>query len=287
LHSSLTIPLAALDNRTGAAAPHRAFSAWERWTAHSGYISEGVLYLLIGLFALIAALGREQPNGAKGALAKVGGTLPGDALLLVLAVGLAAFVLWQLIVAVADPEHRAQRRNPRRRLVRLGHLLNGVFHCGFVGEAMWSILRLSRADDERATQVKWTAWMFALPLGRYLVALVGAGIVIFGLWQFYRAATGDRNKRIEVRRARFRVAIGALGSCGLFARGALFLLVGGYLVNAAWRHDPRYSGGIAGALAGLKQQPYGQWLLGAVAGGLLCYGLYQIVKEPYRNLHNC
>lgn len=244
------------------------------------------MYLLIGIFALVAAVGRQQPNGAQGALARIGHSLPGDALLVVLAGGLAAFVLWQLILAIADPGHRAERRNPRRRLARLGHLLNGVFHCVFVGDAMWSILRLSRADDERASQVKWTAWVFALPSGRFVVALVGAGIVIFGLWQFYRALTGDRNKRVEVSRARFRLAIRALGSYGLFARGTMLMLVGGYLVNAAWRHDPRYSGGIAGALAGLKQQPYGEWLLGIVASGLLCYGLYQIAKEPYRNLEN-
>ncbi|HEY6455036.1 MAG TPA: DUF1206 domain-containing protein [Steroidobacteraceae bacterium] len=266
---------------------NRALRRWERWTGHAGYIAEGVLYLLVGFSALVAAVGRQQPNGAKGALAKLGQTPPGDALLVVLAGGLAAFVLWQLIVAIADPEHRAERGNPRRRLLRLGHLLNGVFHCIFVGEAMWSILGLSRADNERESQVKWTAWMFALPIGRYLVALVGAGIVIFGVWQFYRAMTGDRNKRVELSRARLRLAISALGIYGLFARGTLFFLVGGYLVNSAWRHDPRYSGGIAGALAGLKQQPYGQWLLGAMASGLLCYGLYQIVKEPYRKLGNC
>ncbi|HEX3838127.1 MAG TPA: DUF1206 domain-containing protein [Steroidobacteraceae bacterium] len=264
----------------------RALRRWERWTAHCGYIAEGVLYLLVGFFALVAAVGRQQPNGAKGALAKLGGTVAGDALLAMLAAGLAAFVLWQLILAIADPEHRTEHANPRRRVVRLGHLLNGVFHCVFVGDAMWSMLGLSRADDERASQVKWTAWMFALPVGRYVVGLVGAGIVIFGLWQFYRALSGDHNRRVELGRARFRLPVRALGIYGLLARGILFLLVGGYLVNAAWRHDPRYSGGIAGALAGLKQQPYGAWLLGTVASGLLCYGLYQITKEPYRNLGN-
>jgi hypothetical protein len=262
----------------------RGLRRWVRWTGHCGYIAEGVLYLLIGFFALVAAMGRQQPNGAQGALAKLGETLAGDGLLVVLAAGLAAFVLWQLILAIADPGHRAERRNPRRRLVRLGHLLNGVFHCVFVGDAMWSILGLSRADDERESQIKWTAWIFALPVGRYLVALAGGGIVLFGLWQFYRAMTRDMNKRVDLDGARFRLAVTALGIYGLFARGTLFLLVGGYLVNAAWRHDPRFSGGIAGALAGLKQQPYGAWLLGAVAGGLLCYGLYQIAKEPYRNL---
>ena len=88
-----------------------ALTRWERWAGHAGYVAEGVLYLPIGFFALLAAVGDQQPNGSQGALAKLGETLLGDALLAVLAVGLAAFVLWQLVVAIADPEHRAERRN--------------------------------------------------------------------------------------------------------------------------------------------------------------------------------
>jgi hypothetical protein len=257
---------------------------WQRWVGHSGYIAEGLLYLVVGCFALFAALGREQPNGSKGALAKLGGSGFGDALLALLAVGLAAFVMWQLMLAIADPEHRADRRSPRRRLVRLGHLSNGVFHLVFVGEAVWSLCGLARADNERETQVQWTARAMAVPVGRYIVALIGVGIVAFGLWQFYRAVTRDKNKRVDLSRTRLRFAIDVLGVYGLAARGALFALVGGYLINAAWRHDPRYSGGIAGALGGLKQQPFGRWLLGVVAAGLMCYGLYQMAKEGYRRL---
>ncbi len=257
---------------------------WQRWVGHSGYFAEGVLYLVVGCFALLAALGRQQPNGSKGALAKLGGSAFGDALLALLAMGLAAFVIWQLVLAIADPEHRAERHSPRRRLVRLGHLSNGVFHIVFVGQAVWGLLGLSRADNEKETQVHWTAHAMAVPIGRYAVGLIGVGIVVFGLWQFYRAVTRDKDKRVDLSRTRLRFAIDALGLYGLAARGALFVLVGGYLVNAAWRRDPRYSGGIAGALAGLKQQPYGEWLLGLVAAGLMCYGLYQMTKERYRRL---
>jgi uncharacterized membrane protein len=257
---------------------------WQRWVGHSGYIAEGVLYLLVGGFALLAAFGQQQPNGSKGALAKLGGSGGGDALLALLAIGLAAFVVWQLVLAIADPEHRPDRGTPRRRLVRLGHLTNGLFHMVFVGEAVWGLLGLSRADNEKETQVRWTAHAMEVSVGRYVVALVGAGIVLFGLWQFYRAVTSDKNKRVDLSRTRLRFAINALGVYGLAARGALFVLVGGYLISAAWRHDPRYSGGIAGALGGLKQQPYGGWLLGLLGAGLMCYGLYQVAKERYRRL---
>ncbi len=261
-----------------------SLTPWERWAGHAGYVAEGVFYLPVGFFALLAALGNQQPNGSQGALARLGNNLLGDALLALLAAGLAAFVLWQLVVAIADPGHRAERRSPRRRWVRLEHLVSGVFHCVFVVEVMGGILGISPVHDDRQSPVRWTARAFAMPVGRYLVGIVGAGIVVFGLWQFYRALTRDKNRRVDLSRTRFRFAINALGVYGLLARGTLFCLVGGYLINAAWRHDPRYSGGIAGALGGLKQQPYGEWLLAAMAVGLLSYGLYQIVKEPFRTL---
>ena len=260
-------------------------ATWQRCVGHSGYIAEGVLYLVVGCFALLAALEqRQQPNGSMGALARLGSTWLGEALLALLALGLAGFVIWQLVLAVVDPEHHADRRSPRRRLVRLGHLSNGMFHLVFVGEAVWGLFGLARADNEKEAQVQWTARAMAVPVGRYVVALIGVGIVIFGLWQFYRALTRDKNKRVDLSRTRLRFAINVLGVYGLMARGTLFALVGAYLINAAWRRDPRYSGGIAGALSGLKRQPSGEWLLGVVAAGLICYGLYQVAKERYRRL---
>jgi hypothetical protein len=115
-------------------------------------------------------------------------------------------------------------------------------------------------------------------------AAAALGIAVFGLWQWYRALTRDKNKRVDLTRTRLRFAISVLGVYGLAARGAVFVLIGGYLINAAWRHDPRYSRGIAGALSVLREQPYGEWLLGVAAGGLVCYGLYQVAKERYRRL---
>jgi hypothetical protein len=39
-----------------------ALTRWERWVGHGGYVAEGVLYLLVGCFALLAAFGQRHPN---------------------------------------------------------------------------------------------------------------------------------------------------------------------------------------------------------------------------------
>jgi len=62
----------------------------------------------------------------------------------------------------------------------------------------------------------------------------------------------------------------------------VFGLIGAFLIDAARRYDTANATGIAGALRELKRPEYGDWLLGAVAAGLICYGFFQILKEPYR-----
>ncbi|HEY6483327.1 MAG TPA: DUF1206 domain-containing protein [Steroidobacteraceae bacterium] len=260
---------------------------WERWIGHIGYVAEAVVYLLIGGFAFVAAIEpHEHPNGSKGALAKLGAGAFGKVLLGLLAAGLGAFVLWQLILAIRDPEHRQDRTSLRRRLIRLGHLLNGVLHSALVGEAVWLLFGVVATQAGKHSQVRWTARAMALPLGRYAVGGLGVGIALFGLYQFYRAATRSKSKRVDLRRTRLRIAILALGVYGLIARGVLFALIGVYLFGAAWEHEPRYSRGIGGALNTLKQQPYGPWLLGTVGAGLISYGLFQIAKERYRRFRD-
>ncbi|HTC52674.1 MAG TPA: DUF1206 domain-containing protein [Steroidobacteraceae bacterium] len=256
---------------------------WERWIGHIGYFSEGFVYLLIGGFALLAELHRRrQPNGSLGAFAELATTPLGRALLALLALGLAAFILWQLIMAVVDPEFRRERTSGRRRLVRLGHLFTAVLYSVLVGEAIWQLLGYSARDAGEGAQRRWTLWAMQLPLGRYAVGAVGVGIGIFALAQFYRAVTSDKTKRVDLRKTRLRIAIKIAGAYGYISRSVLFGLVGLYLVDAAWRFDPRYSGGFAGALHALQQRPYGNWLLGTVAFGLMSYGAFQIVKERYR-----
>ena len=66
----------------------------------------------------------------------------------------------------------------------------------------------------------------------------------------------------------------------------MFALIGTYLSHAAWSSRAQYAVGVAGALNSLKRQPYGEWLLGTVAAGLIAYGLWLIIKEPYRRLRD-
>lgn len=263
------------------------FRPWERWVAHAGYVSEGVLYLLIGTFALLATLDAgRHPKGTQGVLITLNLTAPGKLLLAAVALGLASFVIWQLLIAVGDPEHRRDRDQRFRRVTRLGHLFNAGLHSVLVIEAMRILFGVGGTAGGERTQKEWIARAFDLPLGRYAVGIVGIGITLYGAYQCYRAVTSDKDSSVDLARTRLRPIIDAFGVFGLLSQGVMFGMIGVYLIRASWWHHPQYAVGVASALGTLRQQPYGEWLLGAVAAGLMTYGLLLIIKEPYRRLRD-
>jgi hypothetical protein len=74
------------------------------------------------------------------------------------------------------------------------------------------------------------------------------------------------------------------GTVGHVARAIIFGLVGIFLLKAAIDYKADEAIGLDGALAKLYGQPYGPWLLGAVAVGLIAFGLFSISEARYRRI---
>ncbi len=188
---------------------------WLRWVGHGGYVAEGIVYVLIGTLALVAALEPSQPNGARGAFAKLAAAPFGHAMLALLALGLAAFVLWQAVLGILDPEHRRNRRTFKRRAVRVGCLLNGALHAVLVAEAAWLLLGFGAGPDGGRSQAVWTGRAMALPLGRWVIAASGVGI---GSLAYFSYTAPSRAARLNglTRRIRNCVASSSYSAQSVF-----------------------------------------------------------------------
>ena len=62
----------------------------------------------------------------------------------------------------------------------------------------------------------------------------------------------------------------------------VFGIIGWFLLRAARQYDPGEARAFATALRTIQEQGYGEWLLGAVGVGLLCYGLFELAEARYR-----
>jgi hypothetical protein len=141
-----------------------------------------------------------------------------------------------------------------------------------------------RLDDRNPSD--WTAMVMRQPFGKWMVAAGGVGIAAYGVLRVFHAWKGHLKKHLVLDRyaARARESIIWMGRIGQAARGVVFLVIGGYLVVAAWQTDPEQAKGLGEALGAIERAPYGPLLLTAVAVGLIAYGLFQFVEARYRRI---
>lgn len=259
---------------------------WVDPAARAGYLTKGVLYVLIGVLALLTALGAPgegQIGGPREAVTTIGEQPFGKVLLTLVGIGLFAYAAWRLVQAILDPEGSA-RDGARALVKRVGWALSGVIH-GSLGVAALQMAMGERASAGGGAQ-SWIGEVLAMPGGEAIVVIAGAAVVLFSLYEIYRAWTTDFTRQLQITRmspSERRWAIRA-GRLGLFARGVVFLIVGAGIIQAALGARPGAAGGVGGALREIARQPSGAALLTIVALGLLAYGVFQVVEARYRRI---
>ena len=78
--------------------------------------------------------------------------------------------------------------------------------------------------------------------------------------------------------AKARTAVTVLGVVGYAAKGIALLLAGLLIIIATIKAHPEESTGLDGGLKGLRDQPFGMYMLAAVGIGLICYGIFMMVR---------
>ena len=260
----------------------RESSPWVQRLARLGYAAKGVVYVIIGGIAAQAAFTpAEDLQDSDEALGTILRQPFGRVLLAVVALGLAGYVLWRLVQALLDPEHKGT--DAKGLATRAGYLISAAAYAGLTLEAV-RLLRGNGGGGEGSGAQHWTAIVMDQPFGRVLVGLAGAGIAAFGLYEIYRGFTANLGKRLDLEgdAVPHRKRIVAVGRVGHAARGVVFGIIGWLVFTAARQYDASEAQGLEGALAKLREQPYGAWLLGIVAMGLVAYGLFQLVNARYR-----
>lgn len=264
----------------------RGAAPWIQRLARIGFAAKGLVYLIIGALALDAALGRGgQATDSEGALLTILRQPYGWVLLVVVAIGLAGYAIWRFVQASLDPE--SMGGDSKRVGERVGYAISGVIHAGLALEAgrMASGFGAARSGDSGPQD--WTALVLAQPLGRWVVAAVGLGILAFGLLELVRAYRTDLPKQLDLSRLGHsaRVWVVRLGRMGMAARGVVFAVIGGFLIRAALAYDSSQARGLGGALQSLHEQAHGPWLLGLVAIGLIAFGMFELVQARYRRIY--
>ena len=273
---------------TSEALERAATSTWLERLARAGLVARGLLYLIIAALALQIARGDAGTRADKqGALQAVVRQPLGTVLVLLLAVGFAGYALWRLVEASVGPRgERGRRKAAAKRLFSLSRAGLYALFCASAVKLLVSSSGGGSGAGGGSEEADWTRRVLDWPGGRVVVAAAGVAVMVGGLSVGWRGMTRSfrrRLKRAEMTSTQRRWVL-AIGTVGMVARMLVFLVIGGFLVVAAVRHDPGRAVGVDGALKRLADRPYGPAVLVAVACGLAAYGLYSLAEARYRRV---
>lgn len=257
---------------------------WVERLARFGYAAKGVVYAIIGVLAVQAAVSsRGKTTDTTGALGAVAAQPFGKFLLVFLTIGLMGYVLWSFVQAIKDPEHKGD--DAKGIAKRLGYAGTGLAYGSLAFTAFQ--LMIGNSSGGGNSRQDWTARLLAQPFGQWLVGLVGALVIGFGFYKLYKAYKAKFRKHLKLHEMSqteqtWAIRIGRFGEA---ARGIVFIMIGFFVIQAARQFDPKEVRGLDGSLQTLAQQPYGPWLLGIVALGLVAYGIHMGVQAKYRRIN--
>ena len=254
---------------------------WIERLARVGFAAKAVLYTVVGVLALRAAMGAGgRTTGSKGALATLLDQRFGAVILVVVAAGLFGYAAWRIAEAILDPEHRGH--DAKGLAVRSSFAARGIFHAALGVQAI-RLAMGSGGGGDQATE-EWTARVLDAPFGGWLVVGAGLSVAGYGLYQLYRAWAAKLSKQLDLSRLSREAGSWLIKVCrvGIGARGVVFAVVGAYLVRAGVAHNANQAATTGEALSVIGRQPFGEWLLAGVAVGLIAYGAYEVVQARYR-----
>ena len=257
---------------------------WLNALGRVGLVAKGVSFALVGILAIkLAVASGGEATSRQGALQSLAQQSFGKFLLILLAVGFAAYALWRFAQTFFD---KNEVGNGAKGLAkRAGYFGSGTIYAILTYSTVKIISGAAEQSQNEKAQ-KTTATVLSWPAGKWIVGAAGLVLIGVGLWSGYRGIEKKflKDWMTEKMSAAAQSWGSRAGVVGLLGWMVVFALIGIFLVKAAHDYNPREAIGLDGALQKLANHSYGSWLLGIVAAGLLAYAVFCLFEARYRKV---
>jgi hypothetical protein len=274
---------AAMAASAGGKAEQAGDSASLEVLARVGLIAYGVVHLLIGWLALHLAWGASVSKSAdvSGALRTLADQPFGKILLWLVAVGLVALALWQASEAIWGYRNLQGAKRVRKQVTSGAKAaIYAALGASAASVALGSGSLSSQSQQHTASGV--LAW----PGGQVIVVVTGLIIIAVGVAGMIKGVTKSFSEEIDTSSMSpvARKGVARLGEVGYITKGVALGVVGGLLSYAALTFERQKAQGLDRALHTILAQPFGRFLLTAVALGFMAFGLFAMLQSRYRRM---
>lgn len=256
---------------------------WIEKLARFGFVAKGAIYILIGILAGMAALnmGSNQQASKNGAVQMIFEQPFGKILAWILVIGLVGYVVWRFVQAVKDPDNAGS--DAKGMAKRIGYAISGIIYGAFTFSIVRTLTGGGSSSGGSNNRQALTAQVLQWNGGSVIVTIAGLVIIGLGINYLYKAYTTKFNEKMHNERmsAGEQTWITRLGRIGFTARGIVWAILGYFVLQAGLNSNAGQVKGSEGVFSAIEQLSYGQWILLAVATGLVAYGVFQFAKAKY------
>jgi hypothetical protein len=255
-----------------------ANNTWVERMARMGLTAKGVVYLLLGLLAFMAAfeMGGQSNDDtdSNGVLLFIRDWPGGTWFLGLLILGLLSYSAWRVAEAISM---RKKKLGEWRKPVR--YFFSAFTYLTLAFAAVQMLLFKYTDDDGR----HWSGEFINSGMGKLfiiLVALLFAGNGAYQVWYGLSSKYKDHFDGVRINQQATRLLIKS-GKVGYTARGVVLLIIAFMLGKAVVRTRSSDAGDTAEAFSFIESTSYGSYLLGALGLGLIAYGVFNFLRAAY------
>lgn len=239
-----------------------------------GFYSKGLVYALMGILSAMVAFGLGGDIKGKSGVVQFLHALPAGVILTtIVALGLLAYSLWRFYEAAVDP---SGGEDEKRIGARIQYAYSGLLYAVIAFSFAKPLLSNGGSSDDDESKKAALSQLLEKEWGIWVIWIIGIGMALSAIWQFYLGISGKFMKQIDENPAsknEYKM-VKQSGRFGYIARGVVFGIISFFIIRVSLAHNADALKGTEGALQYLLSLPYGSFLMGAVALGMLGFGIF-------------
>lgn len=242
-----------------------------------GFISKGIIYLVIGVLSLLAALNMGGgSSGANHALNFLKRQAFGQIMLVLLGVGLLCYSFWMFVQSVKDPENTGSDK--KAILKRSGLFITGLIYTFIAFLAFYHLFTKAYKGDSETHYLSFVnpSVLSILFICSGIILVIQAGILIVGVYK------GDLLDQFNLEGKKYSHTIRLLGKFGFYARAFVVGIIAYIFLRAGIYTGNNEIKGIQDAFAFLDQSTFGRILMAVTAIGFISYGAFYVFLTRFR-----
>lgn len=251
--------------------------------ARAGYAARGELYLIIGVFALLAAKDSTTPKDSHKSLEALLSQPFGYFLVGLVVAGLLVFAAWRFLQATRDVDHHG--KNFKGLIIRAGLFAGGVVNGALALFALGLLVSGMVSSGNSGGQTKdWLAHLLSWEHSNllvYLIALIPLGVGIAHIIKGWKASFA---KYFEADEDVMRY-VRPVSQFGLIARGVVFIEIALLLAVSGSAYEAMDPPGMKEALDAFQNLPAGWLVLMVMAFGLIAFSVYSFSEAFWRRIN--